>query len=115
GIFMPSSSQGLDGEVTVTLGAKGVVELELISSGEKWGRGPRADVHSSNKARLDSPAWHLIKALNTLVSADGNDPAIEGFAAKARPVSATERKMIADAAKRMNEAGAKKSLGVDHW
>jgi len=37
GIFMPSSSQGLDGEVTVTLGAKGVVELELISSGEKWG------------------------------------------------------------------------------
>src|SRR5260221_13175945 len=34
GIFMPSSSQGLDGEVTITLGAKGVVELELISSGE---------------------------------------------------------------------------------
>src|SRR6266849_1376200 len=87
GIFMPSSSQGLDGEVTVTLGAKGVVELELISSGEKWGRGPRKDVHSSNKARLDSPAWHLVEALATLVSPDGNDPAIEGFAAKARPVS----------------------------
>src|SRR6266853_959747 len=61
GIFMPSPSQGLDGEVTITLGAKGVVELELISSGEKWGRGPRKDVHSSNKARLDSPAWHLVE------------------------------------------------------
>src|SRR5712692_2482951 len=87
GIFMPSSSQGLDGEVTITLGAKGVVELELISSGEKWGRGPRKDVHSSNKARLDSPAWHLVEALATLVSPDGNDPAIEGFADKARPIS----------------------------
>jgi acetylornithine deacetylase/succinyl-diaminopimelate desuccinylase-like protein len=115
GIFMPSSSQGLDGEVTITLGAKGVVELELISSGEKWGRGPRKDVHSSNKARLDSPAWHLVEALATLVSPDGNDPAIEGFAAKARPVSAAEKKMIAEAANRLSEANAKKLLGVDHW
>ena len=66
-------------------GAKGVVELELTSSGEKWGRGPKKDIHSSNKARVDSPAWHLVEALATLVSADGNDPVIEGFAAKARP------------------------------
>jgi acetylornithine deacetylase/succinyl-diaminopimelate desuccinylase-like protein len=115
GIFMPSASQAPDGQVTITLGAKGVVELELVSTGEKWGRGPRADVHSSNKARLDSPAWHLIKALNTLVSTDGNEPAIEGFADKARPLSDAEKKMIADAARRMNEASAKKSLGVEHW
>src|SRR4029077_4314697 len=115
GIFMPSSSQGLDGEVTITLGAKGVVELELISSGEKWGRGPRKDVHSSNKARLDSPAWHLVEALATLVSPDGNDPAIEGFAANARPVSDSDKKMIAEAARRLNEGEAKKLLGVQHW
>ena len=68
GIFMPSAAQGLDGVVTVSLGAKGVIECELISTGEKWGRGPRKDVHSSNKARLDSPAWHLVQALTTLVS-----------------------------------------------
>jgi len=115
GIFMPFPSQGLDGEVTQFLGAKGVVELELISSGEKWGRGPRKDVHSSNKARLDSPAWHLVEALATLVSPDGNDPAIEGFAAKARPLSDSDKKMIAEAARRLNEAEAKKLLGVQHW
>jgi acetylornithine deacetylase/succinyl-diaminopimelate desuccinylase-like protein len=115
GIFMPSASQGLDGEVTMTLGAKGVIECELISSGERWGRGPRKDVHSSNKARLDSPAWHLVEALATLVSPDGNDPAIEGFAAKARPISAAEKKMIAEAAKRLGEAESKKLLGVEHW
>jgi len=112
---MPSASQGLDGEVTMTLGAKGVIECELISSGELWGRGPRKDVHSSNKARLDSPAWHLVEALATLVSPDGNDPAIEGFAAKARPISEPEKKMIAEAARRLSEAEAKKLLGVDHW
>lgn len=115
GIFMPSAAQGLDGVVTVSLGAKGVIECELISTGEKWGRGPRKDIHSSNKARLDSPAWHLVQALTTLVSADGNDPAIESFADKALPISAEHKKMIAEAAKRMDEAKAKKTMGVERW
>src|SRR5207249_4524746 len=115
GIFMPQASQGLDGNVTITLGAKGVVECELVSSGERWGRGPRLDVHSSNKARVDSPAWHLVLALTTLVSADGNDPAIDNFADKARPLSADEKAMIAAAAGRMDENAAKKLLGVEHW
>src|SRR5882762_6647910 len=115
GIFMPSASQGLDGQVTMTLGAKGVIEVELVSSGEKWGRGPRTDIHSSNKARIDSPAWHLVQALGTLVSADGNDPAIDNFADKARPLSADEKAMIAAAAARLDEAGAKRLLGVEHW
>jgi acetylornithine deacetylase/succinyl-diaminopimelate desuccinylase-like protein len=115
GIFMPFASQDPDGQVTSFLGAKGVVELELVSSGERWGRGPKADIHSSNKARVDSPAWHLVKALNTLVSADGNDPAIEGFAAKARPISAAEKAMVAEAARRFDENGLKKQMGVEHW
>jgi acetylornithine deacetylase/succinyl-diaminopimelate desuccinylase-like protein len=115
GVFIPAASQGPDGDVTLTLGAKGVVELELVSSGERWGRGPRKDVHSSNKARLDSPAWHLVEALATLVSPDGNNPVIEGFAAKARPLSSGEKKMIAEAARRLDEKAAKKLLGVERW
>src|SRR5436309_15074629 len=112
---MPSASQGLDGQVTITLGAKGVIEVELVSSGERWGRGPKADIHSSNKARVDSPAWHLVQALNTLVTADGNDPAIDGLADEALPISAEEKRMIAEAAKSMDEENAKKRLSVDHW
>lgn len=115
GVFMPFASQGLDGQVSMFLGAKGVVELELISSGERWGRGPRKDIHSSNKARVDSPAWHLVEALATLVSPDGNDPAIEGFAEKVRPVSDTDKKLLDEAARRMSEADTKKLLGVEHW
>src|SRR3989441_11622749 len=96
GIFMPAAAQGLDGVVTINLGAKGIVELELTSSGERWRRGPRRDIHSSNKARGDSPAWHLVQALNTLVSPDGNEPAIEGFADKSRPLTAAEKAMVAE-------------------
>ncbi len=115
GIFLPSASQALDGSVTITLGAKGIIECELVSSGERWGRGPARDVHSSQKARVDSPAWHLVQALATLVSADGNQPAIAGFADKARPLSAAEKQMIAAAAERMSEEVAKRQLGVKHW
>ena len=115
GIFMPSASQGLDGAVTITFGAKGVIEVELVSTGERWGRGPQKDIHSSNKARVDSPAWHLVQALNTLVSADGNDPAIDGFTDRVRPISDAEKTMIADAARRLDENSAKRLLGVQHW
>ena len=115
GIFMPSAAQASDGQVTITLGAKGVIECELVSSGERWGRGPKKDIHSSNKARVDSPAWHLVEALATLVSPDGNDPAIDGYTAKARPLSASEKAMVATAARRLDEAVAKREMGVDHW
>ncbi|HEY3125177.1 MAG TPA: M20/M25/M40 family metallo-hydrolase [Thermoanaerobaculia bacterium] len=115
GVLMPSASQGLDGNVTLTLGAKGVIELEMTSSGEKWGRGPRLDIHSSNKARVDSPAWHLVQALSTLVSPDGNIPAIEGYMEHVRPISASEKAMIAEGARRMDEGILKKQLGVQHW
>ena len=115
GVFMPMASQDLDGNVTVTLGAKGVIECELVASGEKWGRGPAKDIHSSNKARVDAPAWRLVQALNTLVTADGNDPAIDNYFAKVRPLSAAEKKMIAEAAKRISEESTKRSMGVQHW
>src|SRR5437667_3866960 len=39
GVFMPTAAQDPDGSLIVSLGAKGVVELELVSSGETWGRG----------------------------------------------------------------------------
>jgi len=92
-----------------------VIECELVSGGERWGRGPKKDIHSSNKARVDSPAWHLVEALATLVSPDGNEPAIDGYGAKARALSASEKAMVATAARRLDEAVAKREMGVDHW
>jgi len=115
GVYMPMPQQALDGTVMITLGAKGVIEVELVSSGERWGRGPQQDLHSSNEARVDSPAWHLVQALATLVGPDGHTPAIDGFADRARPLSAADKRLIREASKRMSEDVAKKQMGVQHW
>jgi acetylornithine deacetylase/succinyl-diaminopimelate desuccinylase-like protein len=114
GVFMPSALQDPDGVVTVSLGAKGIVELELVSSGEKWGRGPAKDIHSSLKAMVDSPAWRLIKALTTLVSEDGNTITIDGYP-RPRPISDEERAMIAAASRRRSEDRWKQQFSVQHW
>jgi len=115
GVYMPMPMQGLDGTVTINLGAKGVIELELVSSGEKWHRGPRQDLHSSNEARVDSPAWHLVQALATLVGPDGHTPAIDGYMDKVRPLNADEKALIREYSQRQNEDLAKKQMGVEHW
>ena len=115
GIFIPASWQGKNGEVQVNLGSKGIIEVELIASGEKWGRGPKGDVHSSYKAMIDSPAWRLVQALQTLVTPDGNNVVIGGWADNVRPLTAREKALIAEAAKGMDEAQMKASFGVTHW
>src|SRR5215211_884064 len=115
GIIIPLGNQDLDGSVQLNLGAKGIVELELVSTGGKWGRGPTRDIHSSYEAQVDSPSWHLIQALNTLVAADGHTPVVEGFFDKVRPLSAVQEKIQEDAIPKRSEAGAKKALGVERW
>ncbi len=114
GVFMPSASQDPDGVVAVSLGAKGVIEVQLTASGEKWGRGPGKDVHSSLKAMIDSPSWHLVHALNSFVSADGNTITIDGYP-RPRPISPAEKQMIAAAAKRRNEEQMKQLLSTEVW
>jgi acetylornithine deacetylase/succinyl-diaminopimelate desuccinylase-like protein len=115
GIIIPLGNQDLDGSVTINLGAKGVVEVELVSSGEKWGRGPKHDVHSSYEAQIDSPVWHLAQALNTLVQPDGHTPAVQGYFDKVRPLSAAQQAILEASIPKKDEAGAKAALGVDRW
>ena len=115
GIFIPFPSQDKTGAVDVNLGSKGIIELELVASGEKWGRGPKGDVHSSLKAMIDSPAWRLVQALQTLVSPDGNTPVIEGWFENVRPLTDREKTLIREAAKGADEAAEKRALGVQTW
>ena len=95
-VFMPFASQSPQGSVQIALGAKGVVEVELVASTGKWGRGSKDDIHSSYKAELDSAVWHMVKALSTLVSEDGNDPAIDGWFEHVKPLTARQKELIAE-------------------
>ena len=115
-----SSSRGVAGSSTasspVSLGAKGVVELQLISSGEKWGRGPSKDIHSSLKAHGRQPG---------LASGQGARHARFG-----RRQHAGDRRLVracaaadgapegADRRRRRSVATkptSKKRLGIKHW
>jgi len=115
GVMMPSQSQGPTGAVEITLGAKGVVELELVSSGEKWGRGPTRDIHSSLKATVDSPVWRLVEALQTLVTPDGNKVAIDGWYENVLPLTQHQKDLIAANARANPEAEVMKELHISHW
>jgi acetylornithine deacetylase/succinyl-diaminopimelate desuccinylase-like protein len=115
GIFIPASWQDNNGNVSVNLGSKGVIELELVASGAKWGRGPKGDIHSSQKASVDSPVWRLVHALDSLVTPDGNTPAIDGWFENVRALTPREKELIAQVAAASDEAAQKKLLGVDRW
>jgi acetylornithine deacetylase/succinyl-diaminopimelate desuccinylase-like protein len=114
GVMMPSTGQERDGSASIDLGAKGVIEVQLVSSGTKWGRGPEKDIHSSLMARVDSPAWRLVKALDTLVADDGFTPAIDGWFDNVRPLSDRQKELIAKDLPK-DEAAVMKVLGVKHW
>ena len=43
-VFMPFASQSPQGGVEIALGAKGLIEVELVCSTEKWGRGSKDDM-----------------------------------------------------------------------
>ena len=114
-VFMPFASQSPQGGVEIALGAKGLIEVELVCSTQKWGRGARDDIHSSYKAELDSAVWRMVKALSTLVSEDGNDPAIDGWFEHVKPLTARQKQIIEQQVAATQEVDVKKLLGVQHW
>ena len=115
GVILPMGTQGIDGSVTVNLGAKGVIEVELTANGQTWGRGPMRDTHSSFKAMVDSPVWHLVQALSTLVTIDGNTPLIDGFFENVRPLNETEKTQIAAAAQKLTPRQFQVASGASKW
>lgn len=115
GVFIPTALQGPDGSAGISLGAKGAVEFQLIVGGETSDKYPKADLHSSNHARIESPAWRLVKALDTLVAADGHTPAIDGWFEHVKPLTPRQKELIAAIVRSRPEADVKKELGIGRW
>ena len=111
GVFIPTTSQDQEGNAGITLGAKGAVEFQLVVGGETSDKYPKTDIHSSNHARVESPAWRLVKALDTLVADDGHTPAIDGWFEHVAPLTPRQKQLIAERVAATNEAEVKKSLG----
>lgn len=115
GIYIPVGWQKPSGGVDINLGAKGVVELELVASGAKWGRGPKSDIHSSLAAMVDSPAWRLVEALETITDKGGTRIAIDGWYDRVRPLTARQKELLKAGSTAAEEAAQKQILGVERW
>ncbi len=115
GVFIPSANQNKDGSAEITLGAKGAVEFQLVVGGETSDAYPKTDIHSSNYARIESPAWRLVKALDSLVADDGHTPAIDGWFENVQPLTPRQKDLIAQAANPEREKQEKALLGIGKW
>lgn len=115
GVFIPAANQNRDGSAGITLGAKGAVEFQLVVGGETSDKYPKTDIHSSNYARIESPAWRLVKALDTLVADDGHTPAIDGWFDNVQPLTPRQKELIAQSVKPGAEEAEKTLLGVGRW
>jgi acetylornithine deacetylase/succinyl-diaminopimelate desuccinylase-like protein len=112
-LYMPFSSQNAQGIARVQLGYKGILYLELESSGKKWGRGPSEhEIHSMHRPVVDNPVWHLIGALGSMTDEGGNQVTIEGFHDDIKEPTKDFLDVMNRLAQEFNVEGYKKGLGV---
>jgi acetylornithine deacetylase/succinyl-diaminopimelate desuccinylase-like protein len=111
GVFFPMNGQNPSGAVTVNLGVKGIIYVELEATSMP------AEIHGSYKAITDSPVWRLTQALASMTSPDGNTIRIKGYSDAIRPPSLEEQRLIDGMLPQWTseEATLRKSLGVTRW
>ena len=70
--YCPASAQVGPSGVSVGLGLKGMVVLELTVDGARWSGAPAKTIHSSAASLVHSPPFRLAQALATLTHPDGS-------------------------------------------
>jgi len=115
-VFFPFADQDMRGKVVMYLGVKGIVYFELELDGKSWGYGPTEfDIHGSNKAWVDSPAYRMIQALSTMTTKDGNKVLIDGFYENALPPNREDLELLETLEKTFDEDSVKDSMKVEKF
>jgi len=115
GVLFPSTNLGRDGRALFTLGNKGIVYMELETHGGPQGGPKIAEIHSSNKAVVDSPSWRLVQALATMTDASGNTIRIDGFRSAIRKPTPRENDIFETYVETYDGAAAMRGLGIDRF
>ncbi len=115
GVIFPMSGQNIAGQTSLMMGVKGIIYWELEARGGAWGGPTRAEIHGSYKAITDSPVLRLLKAIDTLVSEDGNTILVPGYYDDVRPPTEEEQSLIAGYILKQNEVILKYLMGVPRW
>ena len=115
GVIFPMSGQGPTGQTSIVLGVKGIIYWELEAHGGAWGGPTVAEIHGSYKAITDSPVLRLTRAINSLVSEDGNTILVPGYYDDVRPPTEEEQSLIAGYLAEQNDDQIKQLMGVERW
>lgn len=96
--------------------SEGCVFVELITSGESWGKGPNySNIHGGNKRSVDAPAWRHVQMLSTLVDETGNKVMIDGFYDDIEPMTPEELAAMETRAEDFDLERAARNLGVERF
>jgi acetylornithine deacetylase/succinyl-diaminopimelate desuccinylase-like protein len=117
GVVFPANTQSPDGQVSMSLGVKGIVYFELEARGGGWGGPGNAEIHGSLKAITDSPVWRLTQALASLTTPDGNTILVPGYYDAVRQPSDEEQRLVngmVDAWSKQ-ETLDRQSMGIERW
>ncbi len=110
--FTGGMTQAGSGAVSVNLGFRGFLVLELRVSGKNWGRGPQAKpLHSSLKNVADSPPSRLANVLASLTDENGA-PLLAGLEDPILPPSEEDRTLIEGLLDRYGEDGVSGAIGL---
>ena len=90
----------------ISLGMKGLLYVELLF------KGPSRDAHSSLAVLIENPAWHLVRALNTMRDNNGKI-LIGGWYKDVREFTPDELSLIAN--EPFDEEEFKKEYGIDKF
>jgi len=114
--YFPFFGQDVTGAMNLLLGVKGDVYFELECSGKRWGRGPEEfDIHSLNKAWVDSPAWRMIDALGTMSKDNGRTILVEGFYDDVVVPTEEDERLISELVKTFDPEMEKKPMKVSKF
>ena len=115
GLFFPHNSQDGTGAISLPMGFKGDLGIELEAKGGSHGGPTRAEIHSSLQGVVDSPAWRLIQALATLTTPDGNTILVPGYYDAIRQPTLAEQQLVNGWLKRNagSEAAMRKASGIE--
>jgi acetylornithine deacetylase/succinyl-diaminopimelate desuccinylase-like protein len=117
GVLFPMTSQDAAGEVSVPLGVKGILMMELEARGGPGGGPARAEIHSSLKAIVDAPALRLVQALATLTTPDGNTLRVPGYYDAIRQPTLEEQRLVNGMLRNWaeREPVMRRSLGLERF
>jgi acetylornithine deacetylase/succinyl-diaminopimelate desuccinylase-like protein len=115
GVFFPFNSQGTNGDISMSLGVKGILYFEVEAKGGAWGGPKAAEIHGSFKSLVDSPAWRLVQALATMTSPDGNTILVDGYYQGIRPPTHEEERLVNGVVRTWSGAGTRALMQVERW